>query len=367
MPLVAIAFLAAIGMYAALTDALEMRPCGRREILKQGGIALTVGVTGPGKVLAAVPQEDADDDLRQVFQWFSSTKKKGKPPTIDWSPTSRDFSQLRYSTSSLSAKEDVVPESTCTSLPSLPSWMEGHWMTTYKFDGVSFPNGREQVSLTLPGAGLGTCAVLPNVGANPAPFVQRFGRNGSSFESKEDDESPFVVEDVAYNLPRKFEGFWPAAKVESIRVSTSLRTAEMSPSCLVTGEGCSLEENPYLHGKHATRCQMEFQGPTRGGLRTQHLDMTMVDCVSKSASIPSEINEEFLMARSFVQYNQEQELTSYYREFVSFRMEQSDSVDGKIKGRTCVAAFLPSTQQSVALYNYNMEMYSITEEEAMMV
>ena len=232
---------------------------------------------------------------------------------------------------------------------------------------MSFPNGRDQVSLTLPGAGLGTCVVLPNVGANPAPFVQRFGRSGSAFESTKDDESQFVVEDVAYNLPRKFEGFWPAAKVESIRVSTSLRTAEMSPSCLVSGEGCSLEENPQLHGKHATRCQMEFQGPTRGGLRTQHLDMTMVDYASKTASIPSKIDDEFLMARSFVQYNQEQELTSYYREFVSFRKQQSDSIGGKIKGRTCVAAFLPSTQQAVALYSYNTEMNAIAEEEAMMV
>jgi len=125
---------------------------------------------------------------------------------------SHDFSKLRYSTSSLSTKEAAVPESTCTSLPPLPFWMEGHWLAIYKFDGVSFPNGRDQITLTLPGAGLGTCAVLPNVGANPAPFVQRFLSSGSSFESKKGEGTRFVVEDVAYNLPRKFEGFWPAAK-----------------------------------------------------------------------------------------------------------------------------------------------------------
>ncbi len=367
MPSVAAAVVVAFGMYVTHTNALEMGTYGRRDILRHGSIALTVGEIGPSKVSASFPQEDIDDDLSQVFQWVSSTKKKAKPPTIEWCPTSNDFSKLRYSTSSLSTKEAAVPESTCTSLLPLPPWMEGHWLTTYKFDGVSFPNGRDQITLTLPGAGLGTCAILPNVGASPAPFVQRFRNSGYSFESKIDDGTRFVVEDIAYNLPRKFEGFWPTAKVESIRVSTSPRAAELSPSCLVSGEGCSIEENPYLHDRHATRCQMEFQGPTRrGGMRTQHLDMTMVDSTSTSGSIPSESNDEFQMARSFVQFNPEQELTSYYREFVSYKKEQSDSGE-KIKGKICVAAFLPSTQQAVALYSYNMGMDAISEDEAMMV
>jgi len=94
--------------------------------------------------------------------------------------------------------------------------------------------------------------------------------------------------------------------------------------------------------------------------------MTMVDWSSTSASISSESNDEFQMARSFVQFNQEQELTSYYREFVSYKKELSDSGD-KMKGRMCVAAFLPSTQQAMALYSYNIAMHAISEDEAMMV
>ena len=356
------------GLCVFLTDALEPRPYGRRELLQQGSAALVVGVAGPTKVSAAFPHENGDDDtLRQVFRSSSSTKKKGQPlsQTIEWSPTSRDFSQLRYSTSSLSTKEALVPESTCKNLPRLPSWMEGDWLITYKFDGVSFPNGRDKVSLALPGAGLGTCAILPNVGVNPAPFVQRFQRSGSFSESNKEDTEAFVVEDVAYNLPRKFEGFWSAAKVESVRVSTSPRTTEMGPTCLVTGEGCSPEENPYLHGRYATRCQIEFQGPTRrGGLRKQHLDVAMVDCSSSvlPGSLSTESDDGFLMARSFVQYNQGQELTSYYREFVFYGKE----LNGNISGRTSVASFLPSVQQAVALYNYKIRMQAITGDEAMM-
>jgi hypothetical protein len=257
--------------------------------------------------------------------------------------------------------------------------MEGHWLITYKFDGVSFPNGRDKVSLVLPGAGLGTCAALPNVGYNPSPFVQRFG-NGSLLDSNDADEEdnnnapaeePFVVEDVAYNLPRKFEGFWPEAKLSSVRVSTSATNTNLGPACLVTGEGCSRKENPDLHGRHTTRCQIEFQGPTRrGGLRSQHLDLSMVDyssTITKPVSGDSNSNdEEFLMARSFVQYNQEQELNSYYREFVSYEKEQSKLPNGKLKGRTYVAAFLPSSEQAVAVYRYSMKMYTITGEEASM-
>ena len=371
----------AIGLFDFVTNALELGPTGRREILQQGGAAFAVAATGaaPG-AWASSPLEGGEEDLRQIFRSLSPAKKKDQfapQPSrpIEWSPTSKDFSNMRYSTSSLSTKETLVPEPSIKTLPYLPSWIEGHWLITYKFDGVSFPNGRDKVSLVLPGAGLGTCAALPNVGVNPSPFVQRFG-NGSLFESNDDDNDngpgePFVVEDVAYNLPRKFEGFWPEAKVSSVRVSTSATNTNMGPACHITGEGCSRKENPDLHGRYATRCQMEFQGPTRrGGLRTQHLDLSMVDYSSTSTmNTPVSGNsndEEFLMARSFVQYNQEQELTSYYREFVSYEKEQSKLPNGKLKGRTCVAAFLPSSQQAVAVYKYSMKMYAITAEEATM-
>ena len=357
MILVGIIFVAAIGYCVSVANALEPISLGRRELLRQGSVTIAAGVAFSTKLPPAFAQEECDEDaLRRFFRSVPSSKKKGELPLLvtEWTPTSRDFSQLRYSTSSLSSKESIIPEPTCKHLPYLPSWMEGHWLTTYKFDGASFPNGRDKISLALPGAGLGTCAVLPNVGANPAPFVQRFQNSGSDIET-------FIVEDAAYNLPRKFEGFWPAAKVNSVRVSTSSKTIEMGPSCLVTGEGCSLEENPGLHGRYATRCQIEFEGPTRrGGFRTQHFDLSMVDSISTTASPSTERDNEFLMARSFVQYNQEQELTSYYRELVSYEEEGN----GTIKGRTTVAAFLPSSTQAIALYNYMTTMKTITEEEA---
>ena len=350
---------------AFVTNALQVGPLGRREVLLQGGVALVVADTGVGSSASA----SSDDDLRQ----FQSRNSKQKQQIIDWSPPSEDFSKLRYSTSSLSDIGAVVPNVKCSTLPPLPNWMDGHWLCSYKFDGASFPQGRDKLSLTVPGAGLGTCAVLPNVGFNPTPFVQRFG-------FAHDDS--VVVEDVAYNLPRKFEGFWPQAKVASIRVSTTGGSEEerqqpkriMSPACLVTGEGCSQEENPLLHDKYATRCRMEFQGPTRrGGLRSQQLDLSMVDyatttITSDDAAAAAVVAEdEFLMSRTFVQYNVEQELTCYYREFVSyFKQQQQKSPTGKVKGRTRVAAFLPSSPQAVAIYSYTMKYDAITSEKALL-
>jgi len=108
-------------------------------------------------------------------------------------------------------------------------------------------------------------------------------------ESGTNQKSKDVVEDVAFNLPRKFEAFWPQAKVTSIRVSIpgndtiapdtsdSSSGTVLSPLCLVTGEGCTPAENPLLHGKYATRCRMEFQGPTGFGIQAQQLDLSMVD------------------------------------------------------------------------------------------
>jgi len=289
--------------------------------------------------------------------------------------------------------------------------MEGHWLCTYKFEGTSFPQGRDKLSLRVPGAGLGTCAALPNVGFNPAPFVQRFVSTASSTASSNNE--PVVVEDVAYNLPRKLEGFWPQAKVNSVRVSTEAfargiastsTNTNMSPVCLVTGEGCGIDENPDLHGLHATRCRMEFEGPTRtGGFRSQHLDLSMVDWSATSGTAntkdPADVDvdrqrstdyeDEFIVSRTFVQNNVEQELTSYYREFVSFDRQQQQQAQqqqqqppswmpsmlaaqknfpptGLLRGRTRVAAFLPGSSQAVALYSYTMKLYSITGEEATM-
>ena len=355
----------------------------------------------------------ADEDLREIFLSFSSNKKQ-QPTLIEWSPPSQDFSQeLRYGTSSLGGKEEIVPRRIRSNLPYLPSWMEGHWLCTYKFEGTSFPQGRDKLSLRVPGAGLGTCAALPNVGFNPAPFVQRFVSTSTSTASSKNEA--VVVEDVAYNLPRKLEGFWPQAKVNSVRISTEAfaigstnTNTNMSPLCLVTGEGCGIDENPELHGQHATRCRMEFEGPTRtGGFRTQHLDLSMVDWLATStttdtkAPVDVDMNvdrttrqrntddeDEFIMSRTFVQNNVEQELTSYYREFVSFDRQQQKQAQqqqqqqswmpsmltaqsnlpstGLLRGRTRVAVFLPGSSQAVALYSYTMKLYSITEEEAMM-
>ena len=95
----------AFGFFAFVTDALELRPTGRRKILQQGGAAFAVAATAPvASAFTSLPREDDDDDLRQIFRSLYPTKKKGQPapqspPTIEWSPHSKDFSKLRYSTS----------------------------------------------------------------------------------------------------------------------------------------------------------------------------------------------------------------------------------------------------------------------------
>jgi len=342
---------------------------------------------------------------------------------IEWSPPSEEYAKLRYSSSSLLSERAVVPKIQCTTLPVLPHWMEGNWFCTYQFAGASFPQGRDKLSLQVPGAGLGTCAVLPNVGISPrAPFLQRFINSASDSDS--DTTNPKrkeVIEDVAANLPRKFEAFWPQAKVTSIRVSipgnnetvtdksdsSSGTTTVLSPLCVVTGEGCTPGENPQLHGKYATRCRMEFQGPTGVGIQAQQFDLSMVDyeletntSTTTTAATSNDKDdtvhnkdedndEEFLMSRTFVQYNVEQELTLYYREFVSYRREEQEqeqeptqeqtnvattpttttttttetATPRMITGRTRVAAFLPPSPQAVALYSYTMKYEASTNED----
>jgi len=381
---------------------------GRREVLKV--------TAGAGVGAAATTATTTATTTIPVIADTNSDKEQGTGSRlIEWSPPSEEYAKLRYSSSSLLSERAVVPKIQCTTLPVLPHWMEGNWFCTYQFAGASFPQGRDKLSLQVPGAGLGTCAVLPNVGISPkAPFLQRFINSASDSDS--DTTNPKrkeVVEDVAANLPRKFEAFWPQAKVTAIRVSipgnnetvtdksdsSSGTTTVLSPLCVVTGEGCTPAENPQLHGKYATRCRMEFQGPTTGvGIQAQQFDVSMVDYESEEANTTTtttatttndkdavhkrdeDNDEEFLMSRTFVQYNVEQELTLYYREFVSYRREKQEQEPTQeqtnvattttttatprvITGRTRVAAFLPPSPQAVALYSYTMKYEASTNED----
>jgi len=267
-----------------------------------------------------------------------------------------------------------------------PNWTEGSWLSTYKFDKATFPLGRDKLTLRVPGAGLGTCLSLPNVGYNPSPFLQKILPGG--------------VEDVAYNLPRRFEAFWPQAKVTSVQTSIDEGgdTRIMSPLCRVTGDGCTDVENPKLHSSAATRVSLQFEGPTRKSRGVQQKAVSQTIDLSLVAHIEQEaINNRdddtntvsFVAARSYVQYNIEQDLQLFFKEFISYTTTTTtktinndsdsnnlnDKGDRIIKGRSRVAAFLPNVDnevargyddtQALALYDYTMEWKEIDSSQVL--
>ena len=183
-------------------------------------------------------------------------------------PPPSPLGSIRYGTSTLLSSEG-------SSIPSesplrLPPWLEGTWAATYRFDRVTFPQGkgRDVLTLRVPGAGLGTCLALPNVGYSPRnPFPLRFLASGGGATDA------YSYDDIAYNAPRILEAFWTAAKVASVRTDGG-HSRRLSPPCSVTGEGCSSEKSPYLH-LPANRIVLEYDGPTRsGGRRAQTMDVT---------------------------------------------------------------------------------------------
>ena len=279
--------------------------------------------------------------------------------SVPWSleePKSPQWSQLRYGSSTLSGASSRAPTPSLSSAI-FPSWMSGNWLTTYRLSSVSFPQGRDKVTLRVAGAGLGTCLPIPNVGRNPAPFVQRF----LSLSADADEEGCY--EDVAYNYPRRFEAFWTQAKVTSVQTSGNKQSnantkAILSPVCYVTGEGCSSQENPLLHAP-TTRLVMDFDGPTRGGVSSQKIDATMVD--TQHTFTMSDNN--YCSSRNYVQYNVKQELQTFYKEIVSVT-KVDDTI---VKGRLRVAAFLPDPgdhddSRAVALYDYALNFRRLDED-----
>jgi hypothetical protein len=125
--------------------------------------------------------------------------------TIHWDG-SKPWADVRYSSSSLQQSLDYAPSASNNPI-FYPTWMEGYHTINYKFKGASFPQGRQILTLRTPGAGLGTCLSLPNIGYNPSTFPIHFTRQARNGQEEE------VYEDLAYNVPRIFEAFWPQSKV----------------------------------------------------------------------------------------------------------------------------------------------------------
>lgn len=309
------------------------------------------------------------------------------------------WNKLRYRSSTL-GNNNAAPN-TCTPL-FYPDWMDGYWTVNCKFDGASFPQGRSILSLRTAGAGLGTCLSLPNVGYNPpkhaAHFITNRNKDLPSHSNNREDtstDSLNVFEDLAYNVPRTLETFWPQSKVMSVQTNGLQYRMEsnnfVSPSstkdiskddltvkCFVTGDGCSTNENPNLH-LPSTRLVMDFNAPTRrSGRLTQTCDMSLVDQSSKLIG-----TNIYTTAKSISQYNVNQELQTFYREFASYEKVGVSDNDSSmmIIGKRRVAAFLPkyikvmdnlgndnltiyNDSEAVAIYDYKIVMKRIDENEA---
>ena len=279
--------------------------------------------------------------------------------TIAWNGPPWKEARYRSSTLQQSSSNYSPPESNTP--PILPTWMEGYHEISYKFKRASFPQGRKILTLRTAGAGLGSCLLLPNIGYNPVRFPIHFIR----------DSNAQVCEDLAYNVPRIFEAFWPEAKVLGVQtnyITNDNVPNELTSKCLVTGEGCIAPEKR----QPSTRVTIEFNGPRRGGGRvTQSADATILN-----TSYQSNGADTYYTSKSFSQYNVNQDLQLFYREFTSFQRKGNDTVDGKIR----VAAFLPqyirgldssnksgdnyNEYEAVAIYDYNVHLQKIDESEA---
>ena len=302
---------------------------------------------------------------------------------LSWSSDLPSFSKCRYRTSTLSSPEGNRNVPAASDSPVFyPSWMEGYWSIQYKFSGASFPQGRKVLSIRTAGAGLGTCLTLPNVGYNPpAPHAVKF-------LSSPTEESLLVYEDLAYNIPRRLESFWPQSKVTAVQTASRGGLDSLTPKCFVTGEGCLSKENPYLHNP-STRFVMDFDAPTRrSGRQTQTWDTTLLSTLTTS-NINNQDPKRFVSIQSYSQFNPNQEIQTFYKQRLSLELvkDGNDNSDETsiVTGTTNVAAFLPKyireldnnnlpvtdsaaqydENQAVATYDYKFVMKSIDENEAL--
>lgn len=200
-------------------------------------------------------------------------------------------------------------------------------------------------------------------------------------KNHDDEKKLSVYEDWAYNFPRHYESFWPQSKVTSVQTNGQMDDDSinnlLSPKCFVTGDGCTISENPSLH-LPSSRYVMDFEAPTRrSGRLVQSTDVALIDSIAGMNFDGS----KYLTCRTFTQYNLNQDLQTFYKEVISLH---SDDGDERISGKVRVAAFLPywvkemdgmdenladayDENEAVALYDYDIRMQRIDSNEAAMI
>ena len=398
-------------MQIKLVNSLSLNSMNRRFFIENGIVTIS---SAPAVVLSTVNFEpsvlvsvEASEKGKQENEDILSALNA---KTIFWDTKSRQsqgmdhenkisWNQIRYRSSTLSYNNSAPK--TCTPL-FYPDWMDGYWSVNYKFDGASFPQGRGILSLRTAGAGLGTCLSLPNVGYNPpkhaAHFITKSNKDLLERNNNQEDitaNSLTVFEDLAYNVPRTLETFWPQSKVTSVQTNGQDYIMEsnnfISPSstkdsdkddlslkCFLTGDGCTTNENPNLH-LPSSRLVMDFNAPTRrSGRLTQTCDMSLVDQSSKLIG-----TNIYTTAKSISQYNINQELQTFYKEYASYEKIGASDNDSNMMviGKRRVAAFLPkyikdmdnlgndnlisyNDNEAAAIYDYKIFMKRIDESEA---
>jgi hypothetical protein len=395
------------------------------------------------------------NNVNQQHYWYWNDTTNGNDGAgavvVDWN-------RYRYGTSTLTQQQQSEATSTSTSsttgyetrtntnnmmkrpTPSdaaalYPSWMEGYWAVTIT-DGnddngnnnnsnkfaikTSFP----QQSSRSRGSGsgitgrLGSCLsfVVPNnVGYsnNPSTFVQHYLKdNRTGIANDNNNNKMSVYEDVAYNMPRQLEAFWPQCKVTAIQVQAAAaaatqsqsQTQRLSPKCFVTGEGCTEAENPQLHNAPSTRFVLDVGVPTTrnssnsgsGSGMSQSMDTTLLDVTSAVAGDDDSNNHQsqlFAIQKKFTQFNAQQDVQTFYKESLLLEYNNKNDDDDNntntqtqtVQGLVRVAAFLPQIMAAaaappgkasslsstsyddtaaVALYDYRISMTRIDEDEA---
>lgn len=319
----------------------------RREVLHAPAKASSVvlGLTFPG----IKSPTSGDVSAEELLSWDIESMINSRPGgSVNWQ-------SCRYGTSTLETRGQLPTLPPPSPLPTLfPHWMSGYWLANYQFEKVRFPQGRKELSLRLPGVGQGTCLSIPNVGVSPPEHCLCFLETKGSPSIPGTSSNLASYEDVAYNIPRRYESFCPGSKVTAIQTGPvgaatfASPALLLTPKCFVTGEGCSSDVNPLLH-EPSTRVRMDLIGPTKRGSRTsQTVDVTLLK--TESSFVNNEGTESqggsFLTSRHYVQYNVEQELQTYYREFISLEQEMlSSPKDRLVKGKLRVAGFLPRAIQ----------------------
>lgn len=161
----------------------------RRQLVRTVGMGAAAAFVSrePGTAFAAAPVKT--DDVARIVAELDNKE-------IELRSVGQPWTRRLLRDEALDSSVPVEPE--------LPAWLAGTWNVSAKYLTIALPIGRKGLGINIPGVRMASIIALPNVGAEPKGYLQRYARTADeAFNAKSSVEAYWIGSNVTVSAAKR--------------------------------------------------------------------------------------------------------------------------------------------------------------------